>query len=145
MGLQTLPKARGGLIHGLLHSVRRLAGGSGELDKFKIKPPVDEEGEDTGERIGFSRAWSAGNDGEAFCEGHGSGIALAAFLGKIGGEFFWRTVHEGIGIQSLQGVGDFFLGLEKPARLNEGRGVMIDDNERCAFIAIRRGRRLAPV
>ena len=145
MGLQTLPKARGGLIHGLLHAVCRLACGSGELDEFGINPAVDEEGEDAGKGIGFSRAGSAGNDCEAFCKSHGGGIALVAFLAKMCGEFFWRTVHEGIGIQSLQGVGDFLLGLEKPARLNEVRGVMIDDNERRAFVAIRRGRRLAPV
>ena len=142
---QTFLKDLACFIHGLLHAVRRLACGGGELDGLGIKPPVDEEGEDAGERIGFSRAGPAGNDGEAFCEGHGGGIALEAFLGKTVGDFFRRAVHGGLRVQSRKRAGDFLLGLEKPARLNEGRGVMLDDNERRAFVAIRRGRCLAPV
>jgi hypothetical protein len=57
--------------------------GAVKLDVFGIFPSLDEEGEDSGERVGFPSARAAGDDGEVAVQGEFCRLALWAFLGKV--------------------------------------------------------------
>jgi peroxiredoxin len=71
------------LLHRLLHPVGSLARGGCELNRFRINASLDEEGKDAGEGVGFSRAWTARNNGDPLRECQSGGIALAACRRKI--------------------------------------------------------------